>query len=164
MTWLLVLTIVDDKGQKSLVKLNFPGELDIFDIQLYVTELTFALDAVINGAITNISVTRSVSVITQEPADHADRESKARYFFNTAGAMQKWHHDIATWNEVYSSPVQFGKAGERRPTITPETTAYRNMMIAARDLGHPYNPTDARGIELDAIRRETKMIFRRMRK
>lgn len=85
--WTLTFTVLDGKGKSGSFSLNFAASRTIAQIESWVAAASLALNRLIAGAVTAISITRSVDIpvgLAGAPADTSDIEEKMKVIAKTA--------------------------------------------------------------------------------
>lgn len=91
MPWTINFQIVDAKNAQSSTQVNLPISRTFEEVEAFAAAMAPLLNALTTGAITRISITRSVALpggLRATPDANSDVEEGARFQFRTANGFQ----------------------------------------------------------------------------
>lgn len=161
MAWLVAVSVEDEIGRKSTIKLHTDPDAEFAEVRLFAYELVATLDRIIDGQIigVNISQTKQPGFEATEAAKHSRVQSRANLRFRTQN-LDTVRVQIPTWDETKTRAI-FESKRRRVDSWDPTVSALESLLVNGSGYGHPYSICDARGAELRSQESESYVTFRK---
>lgn len=141
--------IMDAKGKKSTMKINFPIATDIAILQTFISSTATMIDAIIKGQIVEAGIGLAVALpggLKAAPLADADVEEGARFNWNAASGANTGFR-MPSFDEAF---IETG--GTAVDVAATEVDDFVQRILAGQTVGIiNVSPSDNRGSDVTAL-------------